>query len=119
MHVSIGTDIIEVKRIKKTIEANATFIEKIYTEKEKNYCESKKIQKFQSYAARFAAKEAIYKALSDKIKKFEWTDFEVLNTENGKPYVNLKININNLKELNISMSHCKEYATAYVVVVFE
>ena len=115
MNILIGTDIIEINRI-KAIENNESFLKRIYTKKEIEYCENKKTQKYQSYAARFAAKEAIYKAISELIDEFKWTDFEILNRKNGKPYVNLKININNIKEINISLSHCKEYATAYVVV---
>ena len=119
MNILVGTDIIEVDRIKSAINNNKDFLKKIYTEKEIEYCESKKTQKYQSYAARFAAKEAIYKALSDYIEDFKWTDFEVIKGKKGKPAVKLNININKLDQIEISMSHCKEYATAYVVAVFK
>lgn len=69
MRVKCGTDIIEIKRIKNSIEKlGDKFIKKIFTEKEISYCENKKNQKYQHYAARFAAKEAAFKALSWKIK---------------------------------------------------
>ena len=80
------------------------------------------MQKYQSYSGRFAAKEAIFKALTDIIEnkyKIKWTDFEILNDKSGKPYVN--INAENIKKLEIknielSISHCKEYATAVCIV---
>ena len=65
MKITCGTDIIEIERIKECItDLKETFINKIYTEKEKEYCENKKLAKYQHYAARFAAKEAIFKAIS-------------------------------------------------------
>lgn len=121
MKIVNGTDIVEISRIKKDIEEiGERFLNKIYTEKEIAYCESKKMQKFQSYAARFAAKEAIYKALSDKIDfEYSWKDFEILNEERGKPYVNLHFDIKELETIEISLSHCKEYAVANVVAIYK
>lgn len=121
MKIVNGTDIVEISRIKKDIEEiGERFLNKIYTEKEIAYCESKKMQKFQSYAARFAAKEAIYKALSDKIDfEYNWKDFEILNEERGKPYVNLHFDIKELETIEISLSHCKEYAVANVVAIYK
>lgn len=65
MAVSCGNDIIKVSRIKDSIEKiGESFIKRVYTEEEINYCESRRMCKYQSYAVRFAAKEAVYKALS-------------------------------------------------------
>ena len=65
MEITCGTDIIEISRIKESIETQKEkFLNKIYTEKEIEYCESKKNQKYQHYAARFSAKEALFKAIS-------------------------------------------------------
>ena len=113
-----GTDIVEISRIKSDIESNGDrFLNRIYTPKEIQYCESRGLQKYQSYAARFAAKEAIYKAISDYINfEYSWKDFEVLNDTRGKPYINLNFKI---KELEISLSHCKEYAVANVVAIYK
>lgn len=121
MKIVNGTDIVEISRIKKDIETlEEKFLNRIYTEKEIEYCESKKNQKYQSYAARFAAKEAIYKALSNYINfKYTWKDFEILNAENGKPYVKLGFEIEELEDLEISLSHCKEYAVANVVAIYK
>ena len=93
----------------------------IFIQKKKyGYCESHKNQKFQHYAVRFAAKEAIFKAISKKISEnYSWTDFEVVNNNEGKPEVFLKTEIPEIESIDISLSHCKEYATAMVVVLFK
>ena len=123
MEFTCGTDIIEIDRIKESIETlGERFLNRVYTKKEIEYCESKKTQKYQHYAARFAAKEAAFKAVSKYIdNKYEvsWKDFEVVNDENGRPYIHfLDIEINEIEEIDISISHCKEYATANVVVMW-
>ncbi len=123
MMIKCGTDIIEISRIKKSIEnLGQKFINKIYTEKEIEYCESKKEQKYQHYAARFAAKEAIFKAISEQLNsKYElnWTDYEILKDNIGRPYINIKnAQIKNVESIDISMSHCKEYACANVVLIY-
>mgnify|MGYP004536257793 FL=1 len=123
MKIRTGTDIIEISRVKESIEStNEKFCERVYTEKERKYCESKKMQKYQHYAARFSAKEAIFKAVSDELEnKFEinWKDIEILNDEKGRPYVNILNNkIQNIEDIDISLSHCKQYAVANAVVIF-
>lgn len=121
MKISVGTDIIEIERIQRIIEnKKEKFLNSIYTEKEIKYCESKNVQKYQSYAARFAAKEAIYKALSEYINfDYSWKDFEIVNNKKGKPEVNLGFKIENLENIELSISHCKEYAVAYVTASFK
>ena len=124
MKVTCGTDIIEIKRISNSIEKRGEkFLNKVYTEKEIEYCESKNKQKYQHYAVRFAAKEAAFKALSWKIKNkydIKWTDFEVSNDEQGRPRVEISnINNNIIEDIDISISHCKEYAIANAVVVLK
>lgn len=127
MKISCGTDIIEIERIKDSIEKlGDKFINKVFTLKEIEYCESKGKQKYQHYAARFAAKEAAFKAISWKLKdKYEisWKDVEVENDEQGRPKLNL-INrnlkgIDNMENMDISISHCKQYAIANVVILNE
>ncbi len=120
MKIKCGTDIIEVSRIKESIEKlGEKFLNKIYTKKEIEYCLSKNNMKYQHFAARFAAKEAIFKAISSLIKnKYEitWKDVEVLNDENGRPYVHFLNNIYNIEQIDISISHLKEYAIATCIV---
>lgn len=119
--IRCGTDIIEISRIKKAIETNDKFIEKIFTDSEINYSESKKFMKYEAYAVRFAAKEAVYKAVSKNINKedFMWKKIEVIRDDCGKPSVKLYFNVEGLKEIDISLSHCREYAIATVVANFE
>jgi holo-[acyl-carrier protein] synthase len=125
MKILTGTDIIEIDRIKNSIEnIGDRFIRQIYTEEEIKYCESKSKAKYQHYAARFAAKEAIFKAISKTLNdKFEisWKNAEVLNDKNGKPYVHF-IDTNmqeKIEDIDISISHCKEYAIANVIVILK
>ena len=124
MKIRCGTDIIEIERIRKSIdELGQDFLDKIFTKNEINYCESKGKQRFQHYAARFAAKEAAFKAVSKNLKnKYEisWTDIELLNDISGRPSISIKnIDLSEIENIDISISHCKEYATALVVVLYK
>lgn len=124
MKILCGTDIIEISRIKESIERSGeTFLNILFTEKEKEYCESKKNAKYYHYAGRFAAKEAIFKAVSPLLKnKFDisWHNAEVINDENGNPKIEfLDIKFDKIKSIDISISHCKEYAVASVVAMVE
>lgn len=123
MNIRTGIDIIEIERVKQSIEdTEGRFCKKIYTEKEIEYCESKKAQKYQHYAARFAGKEAVLKAISKSLEnKFdiEWKEIEILNDEDGRPYVNILKQGLDIKNIDISISHCKEYAVASVGAIIE
>lgn len=124
MKTFCGTDIIEINRIKESIEKTGEqFINRIFTSNEIKYCESKNNVKYQHYAARFAAKEAIFKAISkvlDDKFSIEWKNVEILNDKNGRPTVKfIDFKVEGLKEIDISISHCKEYATATVVAEIE
>ena len=119
MEIRTGTDIIEIYRIQESIEStDGKFCDRVYTKKEIQYCESKKNQKYQHYAARFAAKEAVFKAISVMLPdKYDinWNDIEILNDKNGRPYVNILNHDINSENIDISISHCKEYAVASVI----
>lgn len=124
MKITCGTDIIEIERIKESIETmEERFLERVYTEKEIAYCESKKKQKYQHYAARFAAKEATFKAVSSHLNdkySVSWTDFEVVNDEQGRPKLNILTDkIKNIENIDISISHCKQYAVANVTALWK
>ena len=120
MITTVGTDIIEVSRIQDGIEKlKDQFIKKIFTKKEIEYCEKTGMMKYQHYAARFAAKEAIFKADSSKLKdKYEinWQNAEILPAKYGRPNVNfIKLPdylIEDLEYIDISLSHIKEIAIA-------
>lgn len=122
MKIKCGVDIIEISRVKESIESlGERFINRVFTEKEIEYCESKNAQKYQHYAARFAAKEATFKALSWKLEdKYAicWKDIEVVDNEQGRPSLNIiGMNLDDIENIDISLSHCKEYAVANVTVL--
>ena len=122
MKILCGTDIIEINRIKEAIESlQEKFINKIYTKKEIEYCESKNKQKYQHYAGKFAAKEATFKALSQLLKNkydLNWSDIEILNNKNAKPTIIINKKIEKYFDIDISISHCKKYATATAVIIY-
>ena len=122
MKIRTGTDIIEINRVKKAIEeTDKKFCERVYTPREIDYCESKNAQKYQHYAARFAAKEAVFKALSailDSKYDIEWKDIEIRNDNYGRPYIELNEKFTKaIESMDISISHCKEYAVASVILI--
>lgn len=121
MIFGIGIDIIEIDRIKKSIEKfDNLFLNKIFTQTELDYCKSKK-NKYQHYAARFAAKEAIAKALATGWSKgFRWKDIEIYNEKSGMPNVKLSGNLESFlgeeKSLKITMSHSEHYVTCFAII---
>lgn len=124
MKISCGVDIIEIDRVKESIEQlGDKFLNRVFTDKEIEYCESRKNQKYQHYAARFAAKEAAFKAVSGQIyDKYNvcWKDFEVTNDEQGRPSIKLVgIDEKSIENIDISISHCKKYAVANVTVLYK
>ena len=114
----IGTDIIEIARIKQAIDRwGERFLSRIYTEPELSLYG----QRPQSLAARFASKEAVMKLLGAKDKGISWQDIEILAHPSGKPQLNLygraQSAANNLgiKEIDVSLAHSREYATATAI----
>lgn len=116
----IGIDVVEIDRMKKIInEYGNTFLEKIFTKNELSYAQSKK-EYVQHLAARFAAKEAVAKAISTGWSGgFRWKDVEVNNDESGKPTITLSGKIEEtFKHHNvfISLSHSENVVVAFAVV---
>lgn len=116
----IGVDIIEIDRIRDIIDRYGdTFLSKIFTETEINYCRSKKISS-QHFAARFAAKEAFSKALSTGWRgEFSWKDIEVSNNELGQPSITLYGKLGDRIEKDrvlISLSHSDNTVVAFVII---
>ncbi len=125
MELLLGTDIIEVDRIKASLDnkVNGRFSDRVFTPEEVKYCESKNASKYQSYAARFAGKEAVSKAFGTGIgENALFNEIEILNDQNGKPYVNLYGRAKQYYEslgasgISITLSHCREYAVAYAAI---
>ncbi len=117
MITGIGTDIIDIDRIEKAIE-NPRFIDRVFTCREKDYCMSK-IRNSQHFAARFASKEAVMKALG---KGFAFQDIEVMNNEDGKPEIILYGNAKEyageagVDRIFLTISHSQNMAIAFVVM---
>lgn len=120
MKLSVGTDIVEVERIKKSLQ-NPRFFEKVFGEKENEYLASLKGRAFYcSAAARFAAKEAFGKAVGCGISGFGLSEIESVNDENGCPHILLSGRAKEKYgqwEFSVSLSHTKQYAIAVVLAV--
>lgn len=120
----IGTDIVEVKRVKSAIEkSKERFLRRIFTDKELTYSFKKNFP-YMHLAARFAAKEAVFKAFGDGVvKDGDWRDIEIRNDKNGKPIIILSGGVEKLrlkrkvKEVIISLSHTHNYATATAILI--
>ena len=118
--VGIGVDVVDVKRMKIVLDARGTpLIRKLFTESEIAYCAAK-AHPHEHYAARFAAKEAISKAMQTGWSgQFRWKDVEVINTPSGAPKVILHDTIAEQLahcQVHISLSHTDDYATAVALV---
>ena len=122
----IGIDVVEVERVESSMaEFGDRFAERVFTEAERVYCENQKRPAIH-YAARFAAKEAVAKALGTGIgKDLSWLDMEIRRRESGEPEVFLSgdgevfAKTNKLTQIKISLTHAKHYAAANAVVLAE
>ena len=121
MIYGIGIDIIKIERMKKTVEKwGDKFLEKIFTKNEISYCYEKK-EPYLSLSVRFAAKEALIKAIGSEIP-VSLTDVEVINYGSGRPYIKINGKLSKFfKEKSIvcthlSLSHEHEYGIACVVL---
>lgn len=122
--LGIGTDIIECLRIAQMIERHGElFLNRVYTPHEIEYCSARKAAT-QHYAGRFAAKEAVLKALGTGwTRGVQWHDIEVRNELGGKPRIALGGGAREMcvqlgiSEMLITISHCRSYATAYALAV--
>jgi holo-[acyl-carrier protein] synthase len=125
MIIGAGVDLVEVGRIQKALEDSRIarrFRERVFTEKEIDYCETKRYGKYESYAGRFAAKEAVMKALGRGWGgKVRWLDIEVARSRNGKPEIILHDKTARyaeqlgIRRWALSITHTKEHGLAYVV----
>lgn len=121
MVIGVGCDIIEIKRVAKAIEREA-FVKRVFAASEIAYCRSRGQQAAASFAARFAAKEAVLKALGTGLRGGELTEIVVTNDALGKPQVELSGYHLQLArklgtaQIHISLSHSRETAIAYVVM---
>lgn len=122
MTSGVGIDMIEVERVAKKINKENGFREMVFSNAEIAYCESQK-NKFEHYAARFAAKEAFFKALGTGwAQNTLFNEVEIINNKEGKPGITLlgstldTINAMGIKNILVSLTHIKSIASAVVIV---
>ncbi len=124
MIYGIGVDIVDVARIERSLERHGdSFAKRIFTERECAYCDRhQQTARFRAYAARFAAKEAVSKALKVGIgPRFDWVDVEIVRKESGEPVVVLHgrakdfVAALEIRKIHVSLSHADELAIAYAV----
>lgn len=124
--IGIGTDITECLRIARMIERHGEmFVDRVYTPEEVRYCQNRK-QSTQHFAGRWAAKEAVLKALGTGwVRGVSWRDIEILSQSGGKPVVAIHDGAKEVArrlgvtKVFVSISHCRTHATAYAVAVGE
>jgi len=121
--VSIGIDIIEVARIREVLLRTPRFAERVYTDAERAYCDSRGAVAAQHYAARFAAKEAALKALQTGWRGgISWQDVEVAARDSGAPYLIFTGQVFEVFKkfgataTHLSISHTTQHAIAQVVL---
>ena len=119
--LGIGCDIIEIQRMAKAIEREH-FVERVFTDQEAAYCRQQGKQAAASYAARFAAKEAVLKAFGTGLRGGKMVEVEVVPDALGKPeimlhgyYARLAAELG-MRRLCVSLSHSREYAVAFVTL---
>lgn len=121
MIIGVGVDIIEISRIEKAVNFNSLFIQKLFNKNEIDYFESRKLRP-EYIAGRFAAKEAVAKALGTGFREFSMKDIEIDRTSLGKPIVILKgkakmiAGKNGNYKMHVSISHDRQSAIAYAVL---
>jgi holo-[acyl-carrier protein] synthase len=122
--IGVGTDIIEVERIEAMLQRHEeSFLQRVFTQEETRYCSQHKAAA-QHFAGRWAAKEAVLKALGTGwAKGIHWTDIEVINEAGGAPRIDLHGAAAQyatqlaIREIKISISHCKAFAVACAIAV--
>ncbi len=109
----LGVDIVQVNRIEAAVERHGqAFLDRMFTPAEQAYCEQSKMR-FERYAGRFAAKEAVAKVISEGPRDF-WLEIEIVNRPSGAPQVVLSDRLRAIfpHDISISISHEREYAVA-------
>lgn len=119
----VGTDIVQVGRIRELMGRHPQFRDTVFTPQESAYCEGRR-RIWEHFAARFAAKESVMKAVGRGwLQGLEWTDIEVARTASGEPSIRAHATLEQrMRELGIgsfrvSMSHCASFATAVVIAL--
>ena len=123
MVAGIGIDVVAVSRIKRAAaRSGGRFLNRVYTGREREYCLARR-DPYPCLAARFAAKEAVFKALGNGLANCRWQDVEILQAPTGTPFVRLSggaaaiARALGVKQVLVSLAHEKEYAAAFAVAL--
>ncbi|ADD03101.1 holo-acyl-carrier-protein synthase [Thermoanaerobacter mathranii subsp. mathranii str. A3] len=122
MEIFVGTDIVEVERIKKAFNTYSKFLERIFTQKEIEYFNSKR-RNLTHIAGFFSAKESVSKVLGTGIGSFSWKDIEICHNEKGAPVVILKgkaksiADKKGIRDIKLSISHTKTHAISCAIAI--
>ena len=123
LRVRVGVDIVGVGRLQRLVTENAEIESRVFTERELAYCGGKR-RRFEHLAARFAAKEAVLKAIGSGLgSRMSWTEVEVMRGAAGRPHVRLEGAVESaassrgISEIDVSLSHTEDYAVAQAVAV--
>jgi holo-[acyl-carrier protein] synthase len=121
--IGIGTEIIECVRIAKMIERHGElFLERVYTPAEVSYC-SARSSATQHFAARWAAKEAVLKAIAGRSRGIRWNEIEVVAEQTAAPKIQLRGRAeqwavqNGIEHFQLSLGRCRTHATAFVIAL--
>ncbi len=126
MIIGAGIDIIEIDRITNAIERYGnSFLKRVYTKREREYCMAKHNRNlsYESFATRFAAKEAVFKGLGFSDIGMRWLNIEVLSNNSGKPTVKLHGSYSKhsqmlrVSSILLSLSHSRKYAVANAIIL--
>ncbi len=115
MVLGMGVDIVEIERIERALTRRPSMLRRVFTEEEIRYCEARPGSRYAHFAGRFAAKEAVAKALG---RSLGWHDVAVENNELGKPGPVLRgraVEAASRGEVMLSISHSRDYAVAHAV----
>ena len=121
MIIGTGIDIIEISRIAAAIN-HQSFLNKVFTVGEQKYCDLRGKGRAASYAARFAAKEAVFKSFGTGLSKGSWQEVEIMVDEKGRPEVMLTgyfkemAKDKKVQKIHVSLTHSQEYAAAQVIL---
>jgi holo-[acyl-carrier protein] synthase len=121
--IGCGIDLVKIERIEKIIKRwGDNLTSKMFTPLEREHCKKRKSNKYQSYAGKFAAKEALLKALGLGLRGVNWTEIEISNNELGQPIIKTsgKLNIiaskKGVSKYFLTISHTKDYVIAEVIL---
>ena len=122
MKLTCGTDIVEISKVEESIQTMENkWLKTYFNDNEIDYCMARGKARYMSFAGKYAAKEACFKAISESLPsdyQMDWRDMEIKNDENGKPHVLLTDELaENINYIEITISHSRDYATATAIAM--